>query len=173
MNRRIGSLAAFAVLMAALTSCSSTRTVFVPQSSTSKVAAPAATTPSAAPVATTASLSSKCVTGFVTIDPDTGQAETFTPFSDPSSYPSGTEVKGGYQVTLTNTSEVTAETSSFAVVFYSGGAETGSDTQDTGDSFITPGQSLTWTETTTAMNFGTQGAVDTSATCTMVKWTYP
>jgi hypothetical protein len=150
--------------------------VFVPESSTSKIAAPAATTASAPPtppVATTASLSSKCVTGFVTIDPDTGQAAAFSPFPGPSSYPSGTEIKGGYQVTLTNISDVTAETSSFAVVFYSGGAETGSDTQDTGDSFIIPGQSLTWTETTTVMNAGTDGAVDTSATCAMVKWTYP
>jgi hypothetical protein len=132
-----------------------------------------ATAPAPAPVATTATLSSKCVTGFVVINPSTGLPADFSPFSDPTAYPSGTETKGAYQVTLTNTSAVTAEVVGFSVVFYSSGAETGSADAGTGDTFLTPGQSLAWTETTDIMNAGSMGAVDISATCALVQWNHP
>jgi hypothetical protein len=124
-------------------------------------------------VSTAATLASKCVTGFVTVNPETGQAVSFVPFSDVAGFSPGPNVHGGYQVTLTNTSASTAEVTGFSVVFYSGGAETGSADAGPFDTFITPGQSLTWTKTTTVMNVGQNGGVDTSATCALVQWDRP
>ena len=53
-----------------------------------------------------------------------------------------------YQLTLINSpSSGTARVTGYAVVFYSGGQELTSDQQSlTTLAFITPGQSLTWTE---------------------------
>jgi hypothetical protein len=42
-------------------------------------------------------------------------------------YPTGAQVYGGYQVTLTNTSKVTAAVRGFSVVFYDQGTEVSSD----------------------------------------------
>jgi hypothetical protein len=180
VKRFAGNLAALIGLTLTLSACGGTRTVFVNSNGagaeSTKQAASVAVTASApvpAPVATTATLSGKCVTGFVVINGDTGAVGAFSPFADPSGYPSNTETEGGYQVTLTNTSAVTAEVGSFSVVFYSSGAETGSADAGTGDTFITPGQSLTWTETTNIMNAGSMGALDVAATCALVKWDYP
>lgn len=180
MKRFTGSLAALIVLVLALSACGSTRTVFVRDTSanakSTRQAAPVAitaTAPTPAPVATTATLSSKCVTGFVIISPSTGLVTGFSSFADPSDYPSGTQTGGGYQVTLTNTSAATAEVSGFSVVFYSSGAETGSADASAGDTFITAGQSLTWTETTNIMNAGSMGALDIGATCALVQWNHP
>jgi hypothetical protein len=124
-------------------------------------------------VSTAATLTSKCVTGFVTVDPQTGQAVNFDPFTDIAGFSPGPDVHGGYQVTLTSNSSATAEVTGFSAVFYSGGAETGSADAGPFHTFITPGQSLTWTETTNVMNAGQSGAVDTSATCALVQWDHP
>jgi hypothetical protein len=108
------------------------------------------------------------VTGFY----DTSSG-AFKSFSSGAPYLTAASVTGGYELTLTNSSSVTAEVGGFAVVFYDGGSELGSDTQNGFDSFITQGQSLTWTEQTSAMNVGDAGAVDTVATCQLVKWSPP
>jgi hypothetical protein len=153
-----------------------TRTVTVANSSpaSTKSTSPAAAAsvvppPTPSPVSTAAKLSSTCTAGFVTLG-DGGQPATFTPFSDSGSYPTGTQLYGGYQVTLTNTSDVTAEVGSFSVVFYDEGTELGSTGADVNDQFITPGQSLSWTEETDLMNAGSEGAVGTTDTCTLVQW---
>jgi hypothetical protein len=82
--------------------------------------------------------------------------------------------RGGYQITLTNTSSVTVDVVGFSVVFYGNGRPgRRSDNQTFDPTFITQGQSLTWTEQTDAMNFGSDGAVDSSATCQLVQWDHP
>jgi hypothetical protein len=100
---------------------------------------------------------------------------------------SGGEIAEAYQLTLTDSSSsVTAEVAGFAAVFYSGGQELTSDSQSfTAPSFITPGQSLTWTEypwgNSTAgqgasvgpFAAGQGGAVDTAATCQLDQWYHP
>jgi hypothetical protein len=50
------------------------------------------------------------------------------------------------------------------------GTELGSTGADVNDQFITPGQSLSWTEETDLMNAGSEGAVGTTDTCTLVQW---
>lgn len=97
----------------------------------------------------------------------------FAPFPGPPDGGWGQDAQGGYQITLTNTGDVTAEVSSFATAFYGGGSELGSADAGPFDEFITPGQSLTWTETTTVMNFGDDGAVDSGATCSLIQWYRP
>ncbi len=52
----------------------------------------------------------------------------------------------GYQLGLTNNSANTADIAGFAVVFYSAGAELGSDQESVTETFLTTGQSLTWAE---------------------------
>jgi hypothetical protein len=142
---------------------------------------PATTLPSATPqvspdpVSTAATLSSRCVTGFVTVNPSTGRPVNFVPFTDLSALRPGPNVHGGYQVTFTDTSAIPAEVNEFSVAFYEGGADVGSVTAGPFSSpkFITQAQSLTWTATTDAMNVGTQGAVATDDTCAVVQWTAP
>ena len=91
-----------------------------------------------------------------------------------------------YQVTLTNTGSTTAQAAGWAVVFYdSGGAELGSDNEPggAGGTFITPGQSLTWTMYSdndihgNALSGSATGQEDLSipsdgsaATCTFLQW---
>ena len=88
-----------------------------------------------------------------------------------------------YQLTLTNDSPVTADVSGFAVVFYSGSTEAGSD-QAQASGFITPGQSLAWTviEDHTVRGYGDDpnqqlaqtGGIPASAdTCQLVQWYHP
>lgn len=140
-------------------------------------APPATAAAAASPVSTAATLTGRCVTGFVTLglDASTGtyQPAGFAPFPGPPSGGYGPHVRGGYQITLTNNGDTTAEVTGFSVVFYSGGAETGSADAGPFNTFITPGQSLAWTETTTVMDAGQSGAVDTSATCALVQWDHP
>jgi len=106
--------------------------------------------PTASPVSATAKLDGTCTT-----DPADGQ----------------------YEVTLDNNGSVTADVTGFSVAFFTG--DTGSPTEtgsvDAGpfSTFILPGQSLTWTETTNMMQAGQDGAYDTSATCTLVQWYHP
>lgn len=174
-NDMIRGLVAAIAAGIALAGCASTaRAPARPSQATAVAAAP---TPS--PVSTAATISGTCTTGVVDVDQGGNMIRgTFVPFpgsavsaQGPDGYPA--TAAGGYQLTLTNTGAATAEVNGFSVVFYSGGAETGSDGASTADEFITPGQSLTWTETTKVMDAGQTGAVDMSATCSLVQWTHP
>ena len=135
--------------------------------------------PNAAPVGQ-AQLSSSCTPG--TYDTDTG---TFYPLSQtwPSSVTANEDIMAeGYQITLTNHSQATADIDGFAVVFYDHyGTEITSDQESFGDTFLPPGQSLTWTEHpfqdfnpqgTPAGPFilAPSGAVDAGDTCSLVQW---
>jgi hypothetical protein len=132
------------------------------------------------PVSTAATLVSKCTTG---VEDQT--ASVFYPVSafltPGTKIPSGDSSTGAYRVTLTNNSGSTAEVTGFAVVFYDGsGSETSSDSEGGFDSFITSGQSLTWTEapwgdTVQSAPFaaGQTGAIDVQSSCQVVKWTQP
>lgn len=137
----------------------------------SATAAPSAT----GSASTGPAVSGRCVTGFVTVDPETGQAVSFVPFTDLSTFRPGPDVHGGYQLKLTDTSGATAEVGGFSVAFYEGRSEVGSATEGpfTSPESITHGKSLTWTETTKAMNVGAMGAVATNDTCALVRWTHP
>jgi hypothetical protein len=147
--------------------------------------APAAnvTTPAApSPVSTQATVSGSCVTGVYDIT--AGQFYSMTDLSSGSTTGSGDEIAEAYQVTLTDTSpSATAAVTGFAVVFYSGGQELTSDQQTLGSAtFITPAQSLTWTEHPWGTSVsgqgpsvgpfaaGGQGAVDSAATCELLQW---
>lgn len=129
---------------------------------------PSSSAPPAAPVSTTARLTGHCVTGLYYTS-----SGVFKSFASGAPYLTGSSVTAGYQLTLKNVSTVTAEIGGFAVVFYDGSSELGSDTEGGFDSFITQGQSLTWTEQTAALNTGSTGAVDAAATCQLVKWQAP
>ena len=142
---RIAAYVMAAIIAATLSACGA------------PAAAPAApstaatsSTPNASPVSTTATLNGTCTT-----DPANGQ----------------------YSVTLTNNGSVTADVTGFSVAFFTSGggspAETGSTDAGPFNTFILPGQSLTWTEDTTMMQSGQMGAYDTSATCTLVQWDHP
>lgn len=146
----------------------------------SHAAIPAASDPPPpSPIPSTAKLASKCVTGVEDLT-----TSTFYPaagfLAAGSTVPPGDSITGAYQVTLTNDSSVTAEVTGFAVVFYDGGgSETSSDSQGGFDGFITPGQSLSWTEDPwgdTVQNApfaaGQMGAIDVRSTCQVVKWTH-
>jgi len=112
----------------------------------------------------------------------TGQGAVFT-----KGPPQGQTISGtcyppvqGYELTLTDTAGATADVGGFAVVFYdSQGNELGSDRETVNETFITSGQSLTWTEyssTDTAGNsdsFGNANIPSGSATCQMVAWYGP
>jgi hypothetical protein len=75
-----------------------------------------------------------------------------------------------YQLTLSNPSSATADITGFAVVFYDTGSnELGSDRENVSETFLTPGQSLTWTEETSAGR-GNASIPDGSATCSLVQW---
>ena len=86
----------------------------------------------------------------------------------------------GYQLTVTNNSANTADINGFAVVFYdSTGSELGSDREDVTETFLTTGQSLTWTEYSAtdtqgnASNLGHANIPAGSATCQIVEWYHP
>jgi hypothetical protein len=149
-----------------------------PAASSPAASSPVATEPSSpapGPVSTAATLADRCVPGFVMLDPQTGQAVSFVPFTDLSALRPGPDVHGGYRLTLTGASPQIAEVDGFSVAFYANGSEVGSATEGpfTSPRFITHGQSLSWTETTDAMNVGTDGAVGTADTCGLVQWTRP
>ena len=94
----------------------------------------------------------------------------FTPFQPRAGILPGEQLFSGYQVALTNASDVTAQVSGFSVVFFDRGAELGSTSAGVDDQFVAPGQSLTWDEETSLMNTGSEGAVGTTDTCTLVQW---
>lgn len=139
---------------------------------------PAITPPPPSPVSTAANLSGTCVPGVE--DATINSFYSLSSIGSGAVIPAGDTTYGAYQVTLENRSSVTAEVTGLAVVFYdSSGNETGSDKQGGFDSFITPGQSLTWTEipwtsvTNAPFAAGQDGAVDTQATCQLVQWYHP
>lgn len=102
-----------------------------------------ASQPSQAAVSQAATLSGGCTMGY---EWDTGDSATgvFIAGNIPAAGQSGDPVMA-YQVTLTSTSEVTADVGGFGVAFYDvAGSEAGSD-QETGTGLVTAGQSLTWT----------------------------
>lgn len=144
---------------------------------------PSVTTPPApAPVSTQATVSAGCVPGVYDIT--AGHFYSMTDLTSGMTTRSGDHMAEAYQLTLTDTSpSATAGVTGFAVVFYSGsGQELTSDQQTIGATFITPGQSLTWTEypwgTSSAgqgasvgpFAAGETGAVDSAATCQLVQW---
>ena len=87
----------------------------------------------------------------------------------------------GYQLPLTNGSPDTAQVTGFGVACYdSTGSELGSDTQQWDKpQYLTPDQSLTWTEyASTDVNGGTFPGGSASvppgaATCQLVTWMRP
>jgi hypothetical protein len=149
------------------------------------IAASAPSPAAPSPVSTLATLSSKCVAGIY--DETASQFYSMADLDHGATTGSGDAIAEAYQLTLTDSSpSVTAEVTGFAAVFYSGGQELTSDSQSlTAPSFITPGQSLTWTEypwgNSTAgqgasigpFAAGHTGAVDTAATCQLVQWYHP
>ena len=94
---------------------------------------------------------------------------------------SGATVAEAYQLTLTDSqSSGPAEVTGFAVAFYSDGQELTSDSESlNGPTFITPGQSLTWTEHPWGYSSGgasigpfaagQTGTVDPGATCELIQ----
>jgi hypothetical protein len=176
MNRRDAVIAAGAVLIGVggtAVALYATHTIGGPGSNNAaSVSAPHSSPPPPSPVSPDAALSSKCVPGVF---------DTSTQFFYPlaglgrSHPPSADTTAGAYQLTLTNTSSATAHVTGFAVVFYdSSGGETTSD-QESASGFITPGQSLTWTEDPWSVQqspfaAGETGAVDSGATCQLVQW---
>jgi hypothetical protein len=137
-------------------------------------------------VDTTAAISGNCVVGYESAAIDSNGF----PQSDYSGFqagpPEGSTIDGNYwapamayQLTLTNDSGSTADVTGFAVVFYdASGHEAGSD-QQAGTGFITPGQSLTWTELASlAVDGSGDGGSDpnipaSAATCQLVQWYQP
>ena len=172
---KTGMTAAAAVIACGAAGCAS--------ASPARTAA-SATLPQPAPVNTSATISSNCVMGY---ESPTTNSSGFPQSGDYSNFqagpPMGSTIDGtylapamAYQLTLTSTSNVTADVTGFAIVFYdTSGAETGSDQQD-GTGFITPGQSLTWTELANqAVDGDGDGGTDpnipvTAATCQLVQW---
>ncbi len=150
--------------------------------------APVVTPAVPSPVSTAANLSSNCVVGWASPILQDGYANggtygNFTLGHGPrhiNIQGSSFETALGYQLTLTNISANTAEVTGFAVVFYDRyGTELGSDQQATVSNFITPGQSLTWTEIangTQISHYGTAGNANVpvgAATCDLVQWYHP
>lgn len=134
--------------------------------------------PAPGPVSTTATVTSSCHMGYI----PTAQGAVFQ-----QGTPQGQTIAGtyyppipGYQLTITGTSSATADVNGFAVVFYdSNGQELGSDRENVTETFITTGQSLTWTEYSTSDtsgnsdSFGTATIATGAKTCQMVAWYRP
>lgn len=134
--------------------------------------------PTPAPVSSQAALTSTCAMGYI----PTGQGAVFE-----AGTPQGQTIDGtyyppvpGYELTFTDKSGATADVTGFAVVFYDAqGGELGSDRENVKETFITAGQSLSWTEysaTTTegtSDGFGNADIPSGAATCQMVAWYGP
>ncbi len=154
---------------------------------------PVVTQPTAPqPVSTSARLSGSCVMGYEPAYDAGGGVIAYGPFTSgsPVSYTrignTAYTPTAAYQVTLTNSGGATAQVAGWAVVFYnSSGAELGSDDQPNGadGTFITTGQSLTWTLYSGDDTYGSglsgsaTGREDddipsdgSAATCTFLTW---
>jgi hypothetical protein len=190
-SRRSASGIAAIALALALGGCGTTHSQEAPRinaatgAGTPAPGGPATPAPPS-PVDTSATISGNCVMGYES--PTIGS--NGYPQSDYSNFqagpPKGSTIDGNYwapaiayQLTLTNDSGSTADVTGFAVVFYdASGAEAGSD-QQAGTGFITPGQSLTWTELASlAVDGSGDGGSDpnipaSAATCQLVQWYQP
>jgi hypothetical protein len=134
------------------------------------------------PVRQEAKLTGTCTMGWM----PTGQGAVFQ-----SGVPGGPQVISGtsyypavgYEITLRDTGSSAAEVNGWAVAFYdTSGQELGSDQQIIGNTFITAGQSLSWTRyapTDTEGNPDNVGsdssipANGAASTCQIVQWTHP
>ena len=121
-----------------------------------------------APASPTASLTGDCELGYL----PSGQGAMFIPGA-----PQGQTIDGtywppilAYELTLTASGDSsTADVNDFAIAFYdSAGNELGSDSQDVAETFLTPGQSLTWT-----VNANNASIPSGAATCSLVEWFHP
>jgi hypothetical protein len=143
------------------------------------------------PVSTSATLAGSCVMGY---EPayDAGGTIAYGPFipGTPIRYTRIGSIRytpaTAYQVTLTNNGSATARATGWAVAFYGrSGGELGSDDEPYGanDTFITAGQSLTWTmySGNDTHGLGLSGSAvgqqddnipsdGTAATCTFLTW---
>ena len=146
----------------------------ISQASTSPPASATASPSAPAPVSSTAALTGNCVMGY-----EPSQGRTYGPFTKgiaPNGPPGGAEPVLAYQLTLTDDGTTTAGVSGFAVVFYdTSGSEDGSDKQATADTFIVPGQALSWiVVASAALNGNWTGDLgripDSAATCQLVQW---
>jgi hypothetical protein len=170
---------ACAVLLMAAALCVTACGVGTPAPAATKTVLQPASAPTPSP-APTATVAGKCVTGYE--DVTAGWFDTLVDTAPPTSNPSELFAEA-YQLTLTDTSSVTAEVTGFSVVFTSAvNGEEGSNTQTLSQpSFITPGSSLTWTESPWGTYSegqaslgpyaaGVAGAFDSSSTCQLVQW---
>ncbi|HUY52678.1 MAG TPA: hypothetical protein VMV92_44420 [Streptosporangiaceae bacterium] len=145
---------------------------------------PAASPSSApAPVSTAATVTGTCVMGYEWTPNSTNAASGTFVAGPPAAETSNGDSALAYQVTLTNSSGSTADVGGFAVAFYSGGTEVGSD-QEQATGLITQGQSLSWTviEDQTVHGYGDDpdqalaqtGSIPASGTtCSFVQWSAP
>ena len=95
---------------------------------------------------------------------------------DPTGFDPHGAGNGGYayRLTLANRGRSTVELNGFAVVLYiADGSEAGSDQQSVGDTFLTPGQSLSWLEWTPQASGTSSEGTTGAATCRLVQWTHP
>jgi hypothetical protein len=190
-SRRSASGIAVAALALALGGCGTTHSQEAPRvnattgTDTPTMGGPVTPAPPSA-VDTTATISGNCVMGYEspTIDSNGFPQGNYSSFQ--AGPPKGSTIDGNYrapamayQLTLTNDSGSTADVTGFAVVFYDASrAEAGSD-QQAGTGFITPGQSLTWTELASlAVDGSGDGGSDpnipaAAATCQLVQWYHP
>jgi len=106
----------------------------------------AACSPSSAPASTTAEMTGACTLGTFVV------------------------------MTLTNNSSVAAEVNGYSVVFYdSSGTELGSASTTVADTFIEPGQSLSWhtTPDSYSIETGYFTVPAGSVSCGLAEWTHP
>jgi hypothetical protein len=143
-----------------------------------------ATPPAVSPVSDQAVVSGKCTPGLY--DQTTGTFYLISA-SQMSGTSPGDTVYEAYQMTLTNDGSTAAEITGFSAVFYDfSRRETTSDTENfDGPTFLEPNQSLTWTEEPWGsyalgqgsargpFTEGSEGAIDSAATCQLVQWTHP
>ncbi len=143
--------------------------------------APAPTTrPASQSSSSAAQVTGRCVTGM--LDLDDNEFISMSNIAAGGLLPSAAaDIAEAYQLTLTDSrSSGTAEVAGYAVAFYSDGQELTSDSESLNEPvFITPGQSLNWTEhpwgtyapgEASVGPFAAGTAVDPGATCELIQW---
>jgi hypothetical protein len=160
----------------AVSPTSRTQAVKAAAATSSALAAPPASRPTS-----TARLTGHCVTGL--FDPTINEFFSMSDVTSGTGPAAGDTTAEAYQLTLDDSQSAgTAEVTSFAVAFYSGGQELTSDSENLNEpAFITPGQSLTWTEHPWGYSSsggasigpfaaGQMGAIDPGATCELIQY---
>lgn len=152
---------------------------------TQAVKAASATAPASDPSSVSQSTSaarvtSSCTTGM--LDSNDGEFYSMSDIASGEGLTSGDATAEAYQLTLTDSQSARAvEVTGFAVAFYSDGQELTSESETLDEPmFITPGQSLTWTEHPWGYSSGgasvgpyaagQTGAVDPGATCELIQY---